>query len=135
MIAVGGGATAALAIYGFLTTTLSGPAIGGVVPQGTAAINRSKLPTKPGTLCLRVTGVNLPDGTVLNVVLTDCWVRRRRDVQAQRRRWEDEHGAPRRLPDRAHLGDLREERWHDHPVGWSTLVGVFENNCKCNNCK
>src|SRR5215470_16011628 len=65
-------ATAAFAIYAFLSTTLSGPAIGGVVPQGAAGIDQSGLPTKPGELCLSVSNVNLPDGTVLNVVLTDC---------------------------------------------------------------
>jgi hypothetical protein len=43
-IAVVGGAKAAFAIYAFLTTALSGTAIGGVVPQGTAAINQSGLP-------------------------------------------------------------------------------------------
>jgi hypothetical protein len=71
-IAVVGGASSAFAIYAFLTTTLSGPAIGGVTPQGTASINQSGLPTKAGTLCLSVTNVNLPDGTVLDVILTDC---------------------------------------------------------------
>lgn len=62
----------AFAIYALLSTTLTGPAINGVVPGGQAAVDQSKLPTHPGTVDVQVTSVNLPDGTVLGVVLTDC---------------------------------------------------------------
>jgi hypothetical protein len=67
-------ATAApvFAIYPQLSTTLTGPAINGVVPGGHAGVDQSKLPTLPGTVDVQVNTVNLPDGTVLSVVLTDC---------------------------------------------------------------
>jgi hypothetical protein len=60
------------AIYPQLSTTLTGPAINGVVPGGDAKVDQSKLPTQPGTVDVQVNNVNLPDGTVLGVVLTDC---------------------------------------------------------------
>jgi hypothetical protein len=60
------------AIYPQLSTTLTGPAINGVVPGGNAQVDQSKLPTQPGTVDVQVNNVNLPDGTVLGVVLTDC---------------------------------------------------------------
>jgi hypothetical protein len=62
-------ATPALAVFPQLQTDLTGPAIDGQVPRGTAEIHQT---TFPGTLTVRVSKVNLPDGTVLNVVLTDC---------------------------------------------------------------
>ena len=65
-------ASPALAIYAHLATALSGPAINGVVPGGNATVDQSGLPAKPLTLDLQVTNINIPDGTVLNVVLTDC---------------------------------------------------------------
>src|SRR6266571_7956365 len=65
-------ASPALAIFPQLTTKLSGPAINGVVPTGDAKVDQSKLPAEPLTLDVRVRNVNLPDGTVLSVVLTDC---------------------------------------------------------------
>jgi hypothetical protein len=65
-------AAPALAIYPHLTTTLSGPAINGVAPSGNAAVDQSKLPSTPLTLDVQVGDVNLPDGTVLSVVVTDC---------------------------------------------------------------
>jgi hypothetical protein len=65
-------AAPALAIYPHLNTTLSGPAINGVVPSGNATIDQSKLPAVPLTLDVRVSSVNLPAGTILSVVLTDC---------------------------------------------------------------
>jgi len=65
-------ASPALAIYPHLNTTLSGPAINGVVPTGTATVDQSRLPANPLTLDVQVSNVNLPDGTVLSVVLTDC---------------------------------------------------------------
>jgi hypothetical protein len=43
-------ASPALAIYPHLNTTLSGTAINGVAPTGTATIDQSKLPTNPLTL-------------------------------------------------------------------------------------
>jgi hypothetical protein len=65
-------ASPALAIYPHLNTTLSGPAINGVVPTGTAAIDQSKYPANPLTLDAQVSNVNLPNGTILSIVLTDC---------------------------------------------------------------
>jgi hypothetical protein len=65
-------ASPALAIYAHLNTTLSGPAINGVVPTGSATIDQSGYPAKPLTLDVQVSSVNLPDGTVLSVVVTDC---------------------------------------------------------------
>ena len=66
------GVTPALAIYAHLSTALTGPAIDNAVPQGAATVDQSRLPKKPGTVTVSVSNVNLPDGTVLNVVLTDC---------------------------------------------------------------
>jgi hypothetical protein len=60
------------AIFPQLSTTLTGPAINGVVPGGDAKVDQSKLPNQPATVDVRVKNVNLPDGTVLGVVLTDC---------------------------------------------------------------
>ena len=65
-------AAPALAIYPHLNTTLSGPAINGVVPTGNATVDQSRLPANPLTLEVQVTNVNLPIGTILSVVLTDC---------------------------------------------------------------
>lgn len=62
-------ATAALAVFPQLSTDLTGPAIDGVVPRGTAEVHQTQF---PGTLDLRVSRVNLPDGTVLTVIMTDC---------------------------------------------------------------
>ena len=57
----------ALALYPQLSTKLSGPAIGGITPEGDAKVDQSKLPEQPPLLQLRVKNVNLPDGTVLTV--------------------------------------------------------------------
>jgi len=65
-------AAPALAIYAHLNTTLSGPAINGIVPAGDATVDQSKLPAVPLTLNVQVSSVNLPDATVLGVVVTDC---------------------------------------------------------------
>jgi hypothetical protein len=65
-------AAPALAIYPHLNTTLSGPAINGVVPGGNATVDQSKLPAVPLTLDVQVSNVNLPNGTILSVVVTDC---------------------------------------------------------------
>ena len=62
-------ATPALAVFPHIQTDLTGPAIAGQVPRGTAEVDQTAF---PGTLTVRVSKVNLPDGTVLNVVLTDC---------------------------------------------------------------
>jgi hypothetical protein len=62
-------ATPALAVFPQLQTDLTGPAIGGQIPRGTAEVFQTAF---PGTLAVRVSKVNLPDGTVLNVVMTDC---------------------------------------------------------------
>jgi hypothetical protein len=60
-------AAPALAIYPVQTTTLTGPAINGVVPTGQAQVNQCKLPKQFGTLTVKVQSVNLPDGTGLTV--------------------------------------------------------------------
>jgi hypothetical protein len=60
-------AAPALAIYPVQTTTLTGPAINGVVPTGQAAVNQCHLPKQFGTLTVQVQSVNLPDGTDLAV--------------------------------------------------------------------
>jgi hypothetical protein len=65
-------ASPALAIYAHLNTTLSGPAINGVVPSGSASIDQSGYPAHPLTLDVQVSNVSLPDGTILSVVLTNC---------------------------------------------------------------
>ena len=62
-------ATTALAVFPRLSTDLTGPAIEGVVPRGTAQVDQTQF---PGTLDVRVSRVNLPDGTVLTVIMTDC---------------------------------------------------------------
>ncbi len=51
-----------------LEYVLSGPAIGGVTPSGKAVIDQ---PSLPGTLTCEVQNVNLPDGTVLDIVIVD----------------------------------------------------------------
>jgi len=65
-------AAPALAIYAHLSTTLTGNPINGVTPGGQATVDQSKLPRRPGAVDVQVSSVNLPDGTVLSVVLTDC---------------------------------------------------------------
>jgi len=60
-------AAPALATYPVLTTPLTGPAIGGVVPAGQAQVNQCHLPRQFGTLTVDVQSVNLPDGTQLAV--------------------------------------------------------------------
>ena len=60
-------AAPALAIYPVQTTTLTGPAISGVVPTGQPAVNQCKLPKQFGTLTVKVQSVNLPGGTDLTV--------------------------------------------------------------------
>lgn len=64
-------AAPALAVFSVIETELTGPDIGGVTPRGEAQVDQSNLPT-PGTLEVRVKRVNLPDGTVLTVEITDC---------------------------------------------------------------
>jgi hypothetical protein len=62
-------AVPAFALYPQLSTSLVGPAINGVTPQGDAKVDQSKLPSTPGQLQVRIKNVNLPDGTVLTVNL------------------------------------------------------------------
>ena len=62
----------AFALYPKLSTKLTGPLIGGSTPQGDAKVDQSGLPSTPPTVEARVKNVNLPDGTVLAVQLTDC---------------------------------------------------------------
>ena len=59
------------AVFSVIQTDLTGPDIGGRTPRGTATVDQSQLPA-PGILDLRVSHLNLPDGTVLTVELTDC---------------------------------------------------------------
>lgn len=65
-------APSAEALFTSLSTTLTGPSIGGVVPAGNATIDQGGVPAQPGTVAIAVRDVNLPDGTILNVFLTDC---------------------------------------------------------------
>ncbi|MBI4290547.1 MAG: hypothetical protein HY661_03590 [Betaproteobacteria bacterium] len=65
-------APSALALFSSLSIDLSGPSIGGVVPSGTAAISQGGFPAQPGIVEIRVSNLNLPDGTLLSVSLSDC---------------------------------------------------------------
>lgn len=65
--AVGVVAPSALALYPQLSAKLTGPAIGGVTPEGEAKVDQSKYPTVAPRLEVRVKNVNLPDGTTLFV--------------------------------------------------------------------
>jgi hypothetical protein len=67
MVALGVLASSAVALYPQLTAKLTGPAIGGVTPQGEAKVDQSKYPSVPPRLDVRVKDVNLPDGTTLFV--------------------------------------------------------------------
>ena len=57
----------ALAIFPWQRTTLSGPAIGSLIPAGKAQLNQAAQPQGPGTLVVQMTDLNLPQGTLLNV--------------------------------------------------------------------
>ena len=59
------------AVFSVIQTDLTGPEIGGRTPRGSATIDQSQLPA-PGILDLRVNNLNLPNGTVLTVIITDC---------------------------------------------------------------
>jgi hypothetical protein len=65
-VALGVVAPAALALYPQPSAKLTGPAIGGVTPEGDAKVDQSKYPSVP-RLDVRVKNVNLPDGTTLFV--------------------------------------------------------------------
>jgi hypothetical protein len=55
---------------GTMKETLSGAAIGGIVPQGQALADESQFSTGGSTiLTVQIKNVNLPDGTVLPVTL------------------------------------------------------------------
>ena len=64
--------SAAHAVFPRLQTDLTGPAIGGVVPEGVARLDQSSFGAEPATLDLRIRNVNLADGTVLTAFITDC---------------------------------------------------------------
>lgn len=65
----------AFAIFPSLSTSLSGPSLGGQVPQGDAKVDQSKLMVGSlGQLQMRVKNVNLPDGTFLNVTIDGLYV-------------------------------------------------------------
>ena len=57
----------ALAIFPWQRTTLSGPAIGSLIPWGRAQLNQAAQPNGPGTLVVHLTNLNLPESTLLNV--------------------------------------------------------------------
>jgi hypothetical protein len=57
----------ALAIFPWQRTTLSGPAIGSLIPWGRAQLNQAAQPNGPGTLVVQLTDLNLPQRTLLNV--------------------------------------------------------------------
>ena len=57
----------ALAIFPWQRTTLSGPAIGSVTPEGRVQLNQAAQPKGPGTLVVHLTDLNLPESTLLNV--------------------------------------------------------------------
>jgi len=67
VVALGIVAPSALALYPQLSAKLTGPAIGGVTPEGDAKVDQSKYPSVPPRLDVRVKHVNLPDGTTLFV--------------------------------------------------------------------
>lgn len=62
----------AYAIFAKLTTSLTGTAILNVIPTGKAAINQGSYPKVAAALSVNVAKVNVPDGTVLEINLTDC---------------------------------------------------------------
>lgn len=62
----------AYALFAKLTTNLVGISIDGVIPNGKASVDQSNLPTIPALLALGVSKVNLRDGTVLSVNMSDC---------------------------------------------------------------
>jgi hypothetical protein len=64
--------TPAYALFAKLTTKLVGINIDGAIPTGTASVDQSNLPTIPALLAVGVSKVNLADGTVLSVNLSDC---------------------------------------------------------------
>lgn len=57
----------ALAIFPWQRTTLSGPAIGSLIPWGRVQLNQAAQPQGPGTMVVQMTDLNLPQGTLLNV--------------------------------------------------------------------
>jgi hypothetical protein len=60
------------AIFAKLSTSLIGTSINGVTPSGNASVNQGNYPIIPGLLTIKVSKVNLPDGTVLSVNISDC---------------------------------------------------------------
>jgi hypothetical protein len=63
----------AFALFAKLSTTLVGQySLGGQIPTGKAAINQANYPSQPGVLSISVSNVNVPDGTQLAVILSDC---------------------------------------------------------------
>jgi hypothetical protein len=60
------------AIFAKLSTSLTGAAISGVTPSGNASVNQGNYPVIPGLLTIKISKVNLPDGTVLSVNISDC---------------------------------------------------------------
>jgi hypothetical protein len=63
----------AYALFAKLSTELVAQySLGGQTPKGKAGINQASYPSKPAVLSISVSSVNVPDGTVLQVNLSDC---------------------------------------------------------------
>lgn len=63
----------AYAIFAKLSTDLIATVtISGVKTAGSANVNQSKYPANPGVLSVKVSDINLPDGSILSVNLSDC---------------------------------------------------------------
>ena len=56
-----------LASFPWQRTTLSGPAIGSLIPWGRAQLNQAAQPKGPGMLVVQLANLNLPERTLLNV--------------------------------------------------------------------
>jgi len=63
----------AYALFAKLSTELVAQySLDGQISKGKAAINQAGYPSKPGVLKISVSGVNVPDGTLLSVNMNDC---------------------------------------------------------------
>jgi hypothetical protein len=62
----------AYAIFGKLSTSLVGTSINGVTTSGKASVNQANYPVIPGLLMVNISKVNLPNGTVVSVSMSDC---------------------------------------------------------------
>ena len=62
----------AYAIFGKLSTSLVGTSISGVTPSGKAPANQVNYPAIPDLLMVNISKMNLPNGTVVSVSMSDC---------------------------------------------------------------